>query len=244
MNEIFQQMDIISSNFIFNKILFYIQIIQVNERDDISIKAEKKIINIIKLISDISYDNNINHGDLSFISLNQYFINELFKICKYKTNEEILNELISINIKLDKEKFIENHIKISKILTNLLIQKIIEILKQYREDEKKIGDMPLNRGRIYEIISILNNIKDLEIYPDFACLEKNEIKNGKSEEITKFNTISKSKKIHLFYIQPVLNDFIFSKENSIKSLVKEIFNEITKIINLPKLISFEESIIE
>ena len=52
--------------------------------------------------------------------------------------------------------------------------------------------------------------------------------------------ITKSKKIHLFYIEPVLNDFIYCKENSIKSLVKDIFNEITNIINLPKLIDFDE----
>ena len=102
-----------------------------------------------------------------------------------------------------------------------------------------MGDMPLNRGRIYEIISLLNNVKNLEIYPDFNELKRSETDN-KNEEITIYDAISKSKKIHLFYIQPILTDFIFSKENSVKNLVKEIFNEITNIIHLPKLINFDE----
>ena len=203
------------------------------------IKIEKKLMNLIKLISDISYDNNINNGDSTFISLNQYFINELFRLCKYKTNKEILNEVNHINIKINEDELIQNYIKTSKILTNLLIQKMIEILKKFREDEKKMGDMPLNRGRIYEIISLLNNVKNLEIYPDFNELKRSETDN-KNEEITIYDAISKSKKIHLFYIQPILNDFIFSKENSVKNLVKEIFNEITNIIHLPKLINFDE----
>ena len=238
-NETFQKMDIISTNFIINKMLYYIQLIHGNETNEMYIKIEKKLMNLIKLISDISYDNNINNGDSTFISLNQYFINELFRLCKYKTNKEILNEVNHINIKINEDELIQNYIKTSKILTNLLIQKMIEILKKFREDEKKMGDMPLNRGRIYEIISLLNNVKNLEIYPDFNELKRSESDN-KNEEIAIYDSISKSKKIHLFYIQPILNDFIFSKENSVKNLVKEIFNEITNIIHLPKLINFDE----
>ena len=100
--------------------------------------------------------------------------------------------------------------------------------------------MPLNRGRIIEIISLLTNVKELEVYPDFNMLEKDEIHNNKNEFMIVNDMIAKSKKIHLFYIQPILNDFIYSKENSIKGLVKDIFNEIANIIRLPKLIDFDE----
>ena len=96
--------------------------------------------------------------------------------------------------------------------------------------------MPLNRIRINEIISVLNNVKNFETYPNFNDLNK--IGSQKENEDGKiFDSISKSRKIHLFYIQPILNDFIFSKENSIKNIVKQIFNEITNIIDLPKLIN-------
>ena len=128
----------------------------------------------------------------------------------------------------------------SKILTNLLIKKTIDILKKYREDENKSGDMPLNRGRIFEITSLLNNVKELEIYPNFNNIEKNGFQNKIEEEHIINEKITKSKKIHLFYIQPKLNDFIYCKENLIKSFVKDIFNEIANIINLPKLIDFDK----
>ena len=239
MNGIFQKMDIISSDFIMNKMLYYIQLIHLYEKNDLFEKLEKKLIHIIKIISDISYENNINDGESSFISLSQNFINELFKLCKYKTKNEILTELNALNIKIDEEKFVKNYIKTSKFLTNLLIKKIIAILKKFREDERKIGDMPLNRGRIYEIISVLNNVKDLEVYPNFNDFKKIESQIINKEEIAIFDSISNSRKIHLFYIQPILNDFIFSKENSIKNIVKEIFNEITNTINLPKLINID-----
>ena len=120
----------------------------------------------------------------------------------------------------------------------MIIQKAIVNLKKFREEEKKMGDMPLNRGRIYEIISLLTNLKKLEIYPCFNDLNKEEFKVKQNKEVNEYDFISKSKKLHLFYIQPILSDFIYSKENSIKSLIKEIFNEITNIINLPKLIDF------
>ena len=239
-NEIYQQIDIISSNFILNKLYYYILLIICNEKNNIYEKIERKLMFLIKLISDISYENIINNGDSSLISLNHFIINELFKICKYKTNEQILNEINHLNININKENYIHKYIKTSKILTNLLIQKAIVNLKKFREEEKKMGDMPLNRGRIYEIISLLTNLKKLEIYPCFNDLNKEEFKVKQNKEVNEYDFISKSKKLHLFYIQPILSDFIYSKENSIKSLIKEIFNEITNIINLPKLIDFCE----
>ena len=211
------------------------------KKNDIYEKIQKKLIHVIKLISDTFYDNNDNnYGDTSFISLSQYFINELFKLCKYKTKEEIINLVTNYNIKINEEKFVQNYINISKILTNLLIKKVIDILKKFREDENKSGDMPLNRGRIFEITSLLKNVKELEIYPNFNDIKKNGCQNDNKKELLINEMITKSKKIHLFYIQPVLNDFIYCKENSIKSLVKDIFNEITNIINLPKLIDFDK----
>jgi hypothetical protein len=86
----------------------------------------------------------------------------------------------------------------------------------------------------------LNNVKELEIFPHFYELKTAKFKKEEEKEINTLNIISENKKIHLFYIQPILNDFIFCKENSIKSLVKDIFNEFANIINLPKLINFDE----
>ena len=236
-NEVYQQMEIELVNFIINKFLFYFLFILGNEEQEQFKKVEENIIKIIKLSCDISYDNSNNS---SIESLNQICINELFNICKYKSDEEILENIKNEKIKINKDKYIHNHIKIGKICTVLLIQKIIEILKKFREDEIKSGDMPLSRGRIKEIVNLLENIKNLEIFPNINMLEKDEKEEEKKEDITVFDVIRKTKKIHLFYIQPILNDFIDTKEKDIKNLVKDIFIEITNIIGMPKLTNFNK----
>ena len=113
-------------------------------------------------------------------------------------------------------------------------------MKKFREDEIKSGDMPLSRGRIKEIVNLLENVKNLEIFPNINMLEKDEKEEEKKEDINVFDVIRKTKKIHLFYIQPVLNDFIDTKEKDIKNLVKDIFIEITNIIGMPKLTNFNK----
>ena len=136
---------------------------------------------------------------------------------------------------INMDKYINNKIKVGKIFAHLAIQKIIEILKKFSDDEIKSGDMPLSRVRIKEIVDLLENIKNLEIFPDINIIEKNENKNNEKNEITVFDVLSKTKKIHLFYLQPILNDFFDTKEKEIKNSVKEIFLKITEIIGMPKL---------
>ena len=233
-NEVYQQMEIELINFIVNKFLFYFLFISDNEEQEQFKKMEEKIIKIIKLSCDISY-NNLNNS--SNESLNQICIKELFNICKYKSNEELLENIKNEKIKINKDKYIYNRIKIGKICTSLLIQKTIEILKQFREDEIKSGDMPLSRGRYQEIIILLENVKNLEVYPDINKIEKNE-KEEEKKEVTMFDLASKTKKVHLFYIQPILNDFINTKDQDIKNLVKDIFQDITTIIGIPNLTSY------
>ena len=93
--------------------------------------------------------------------------------------------------------------------------------------------MPLSRGRYQEIKILLENVKNLEVYPDINKIEKNEEK----KELTMFDLASETKKVHLFYIQPILNDFINTKDQNIKNLVKDIFQDITTIIGIPNLTS-------
>ena len=98
--------------------------------------------------------------------------------------------------------------------------------------------MPLSRTRIQEISTLLQNAKTLDVFPNINSIEKDEKEEIKNEEITVYDVVSKGKKIHLFYLQPILIDFIDTKEKDIKNLVKEIFEEITNIIGMPKLNDF------
>ena len=236
-NEVYQQMEIELVNFIINKFLFNFLFILDKEEEQSKI-IESKIIKIIKISCDITY-NNINNASIE--SINQISIQKLFNICKFKSNEELLENMK--NEKMDNEKYINYHIKIGKIFTTLLIQKTIEILRRFREDEIQSGDIPLSNERYTEIRNLLLNIKNLEIYPDINNIDKNEKEEEEEKkEITVFDIVSKTKKLHLFYIQPILNDFINTKDKDIKNLVKEIFIDITNIIGIPKLDRFNKDL--
>ena len=231
-NEIYNKMETDLINFVIHKLLFYIIFILSDQDENILKKAEQKIMILIKLICDSS-NSSYNDNNTSLPSINQVCINELLKICQYKSVEEITNQIENKKL-INLDKYVSNQIKISKMLANIVIQKIIEILKKFREDEIKSGDMPLSRVRTKEIVDLLNNLKDLEIFPNINLIEENEIKE-KKEEITVFDIISKTKKIHLFYLQPVLNDFVESKERDVKLVIKEIFQKISDVLGMPKL---------
>jgi hypothetical protein len=237
-NEVYQQMEIESISFIINKLVFYILFILGDEDPEIFEKLKEKIINVIKLCCEISY-NNDSIKNISPDILNQICLTELFELCRYRSNEEILSNIKSDKIKINKDKFVNNKIKIGKICTKFLIQKMIKLLNRYREDEISLGDLPMSRARTKEIIILLQNIKKLEVFPNINLIDsdgeekENNIEN--KEEITVFDIVSKTKKIHLFYLQPILNDFINTKEKDIRNLIREVFQQITNIIGMPKL---------
>ena len=128
----------------------------------------------------------------------------------------------------------------AKICSSLLIQRIIENLKNFRDYEDKLNDVPLNQDRVKEMVELLNNIKDLELFPNINQLEIEEEIEIKKKEVSIFDLLAKTKKIHLFYLQPILNDFIYTKEQIIKNIIKEIFEESTKIMEIPNINDFNE----
>ena len=129
--------------------------------------------------------------------------------------------------------------------TPILIKRLEGLLKKFLEDEIKSGDMPLSRNRINEMKDILEKIKNLDLYPDFITYNKNNFTNNNNTEqksldnITFIDVISKSKKIHLFFLQPILSDFILTKEKEIKVLIRDIFQEISKCIGLSEISFFK-----
>ena len=157
-------------------------------------------------------------------------LNNLFELCKFKSDEEMKkefekNSIDGINqneINDRSENFISIRVKISKMCTPILLKRCRDIMKKYIDDEIKSGAMPLSRNRTEEIKFILDELKNLEIFPGSECEEKKN-DNNFSE------AIGKSKKGHLFILLNILSEFITTKENEIKMLVKQIF----------KIISFE-----
>lgn len=194
-----------------------------------------KIITIIKFTCE-NYGNNINNY-FSQKSLDGDVMNKLLKICQYKSNEEIIENMDN-NQKINLDKYLNFKIKIAKICSKILIQKTIEILKRYRDDEKKSGNMPLNKERIKDLFDLLNSLKNLELFPNINWLDIEEDEEKEKENLNIFDLLSKTKKMHLIYLQPILYDFIYTKEEEIKDIVKTIFEEIEKLMEIPNFNDF------
>jgi hypothetical protein len=186
---------------------------------------QTKLLSLLDIGSNIDYKEYSN----SSLSISKMCLNNLFELCKYKSDEDIKKEFDKISpeginqdeIKERLEHFIQIRIKISKMCTPILLKRSIEIIKKYIDDEIKSGAMPLSRNRIEEIKYILEELKNLEIFPDSEINESKEINNFTE-------AIAKSKKGHLFVLHNILSEFITTKENDIKILIKQIF----KIISL------------
>ena len=89
--------------------------------------------------------------------------------------------------------------------------------------KKKSGNMPLNKERIKDLLDLLNSLKNLELFPNINWLDIEEDEEKEKENLNIFDLLSKTKKMHLIYLQPILYDFIYTKEEEIKDIVKTIF---------------------
>ena len=85
------------------------------------------------------------------------------------------------------------------------------------------------RSRLEDIKYVLDKLKNLEIYPNYLNFDGNEISN---ENITMMDIIMKNKKSHMFHLLPLLSEFITTKENDIKLIIKDIFRSITSEIGI------------
>ncbi len=72
-------------------------------------------------------------------------------------------------------------------------------------------------------------MKNLEIYPNYNHFDGNELQN---DNISMMDIIMKNKKSHLFSLLPLLSEFITTKENDVKLIIKDIFRLITSEIGI------------
>jgi hypothetical protein len=211
-----------------------------------------------KLLLLLDMGSNLEYKDSS-LSISKMCLDNLFDFCKFKTNEELKKDFekyndVNINENNDKNKdnkdnennldntkndnldnYIKMRIKISKMCTPILIKRSKDTMKKFIEDEIKSGAMPLSRNRLEEVKFILEGLKNLEIFPNFKDIEENKNKNNENEnenEIIK--AISNNKKAHLFLLHDIFGEFITTKENDIKLLIKQIFKLISNEMGLGK----------
>ena len=182
-----------------------------------------------------SESNNESSGSVAS-SISKVCISNLFELCRFKTPEVLKREINVQNFNPD--DYVKIKEKIAKMCTPILIKRCKEILKKFLSDEIKSGAMPLSRSRLEDIKYVLDKLKKLEIYPDYNKIEdmkekkdENKIEeNNEQQEIIGF--ILKKKKSHLISLLPLLSEFITTKENEIKILVKDIFKIISNELGI------------
>jgi hypothetical protein len=126
-------------------------------------------------------------------SLSSVCLSGLFELSRAQTHE--------------KEDEIENlSVKIAKRTTPVLISKCQDLLKKFANEEKLLGQMPLPKGRIFELLEVLENLRTFEI-PE-GVLER------------------PGKKAHLIELFPQLCELITAKEQEVKESLKQVFLEI------------------
>jgi len=86
---------------------------------------------------------------------------------------------------------------------------------------------------LVDIKYVLEKLKNLEIYPNYLNYDEDPNFNKYTlENVTMMDLIMKNKKSHMFQLMPLLSEFITSKENDIKLLVKDIFRLINNEIGI------------
>ena len=177
--------------------------------------------------------NNESSGSVTS-SISKVCISNLFELCKFKTPEVLKREINVQNFNPD--DYVKIKEKIAKMCTPILIKRCKEILKKFLADEIKSGSMPLSRSRLEDIKYVLDKLKKLEIYPDYNKIEdirgQKEVKMEENEQQEIMGFILKKKKSHLISLLPLLSEFITTKENEIKILVKDIFKIISSELGI------------
>lgn len=178
-----------------------------------------KLLSLLDLGCNFDYCT-LSYGSQSTSSISRVCIQNLFDLCRYKSEEILGGEVDD-----DKEEYIRIKVKIAKMSTPILLKRCKEILKTFYDDELKQGSMPLVRSRIDDMKYVLENLKNLEVYSNYHLVD--ESSNKKSpDEVSIFDTIMRSRKSHLFNLMPFFSEFILCKDQDIKILVKDIFKQI------------------
>jgi hypothetical protein len=194
-----------------------------------------RLLILLDIGSSLEYESRNESSGSVTSSISKVCIANLFELCRFKTPEILKREINDKNFNAD--DYVKIKEKIAKMCTPILIKRCKEILKKFLSDEIKSGSMPLSRSRLEDIKYVLDKLKKLEIYPEYNKIEEMsgnkkeiEIKNENEQDIMGF--ILKKKKSHLISLLPLLSEFITTKENEIKILVKDIFKIISSELGI------------
>ena len=235
-NNIYCKIISIVIEFLFIDLMPFIYAILIEKEKEKELqKIENKLLKMLNFGCEIikidAKDNNYIDKTINE-AINQLFIKLLFKISKYQSKEEILNCINKSKLmkNLDENIYISKFIKFKKKCSSLLISKLNNLLKELKKEYKIKKEE--NIDLVTKIVSLLNEVKNLEVFPDLMNIEDN------NQEIDKY----KNKKIHILYLYPTIIDYILIDNKEVELLIKDILLQVYNEIQLPPLqsILFEE----
>ena len=236
LNDIYSKIINAVNEFLFIDLLPFIYAILSEKKKEKELQnIENKLLKMLyfgcELIKIDNKDNN-NIDKTINETINQLFIKLLFKISKYQSKEEILNYINKSKLmkNIDENIYMSKFIKFKKKCSSLMISKLNNLLKQLKKEYEIKKEE--NNDLVAKIVSLLNEIKNLEVFPDLMNIE------DKNKETDKY----KNKKIHLLYLYQSLIEYILVDNKEIELLIKEILIQVYNGIQLPPLqnIIFEE----
>ena len=198
-------------------------------------ELKNKIQSLIEIESEEKNNKDIDKSTCSSCSINKLSIESLFKFCKFKPKEELDKDLNDISLYLKthnkkdtniinekiEEKYIETKKNIAKKSMPLLLNKCKEEMKAYLKNSKEGIEDEYKKGKIKYILENLKNM-------DYINNEEDEKKYNNPI----MRECLKSKKGHLFIMHLILGEFININDNDIKTIIQEIFKEMSREIGL------------
>ena len=187
----------------------------------LSHELQSRLLKLFDMGCNLDYSSFTNNST----AISKICITNLFTLCRYKPKEEIVKESEALHLANSNqiEEFVTIKIKIAKMSTPILIRRCRDMMRKFLDDEIKSGAMPLSRTRLEELKFVLDNIRTLDVYPDFLELSKKKENN----ELCVMDVVAQSKKAHLFFLHPILAEFITTKETDIKMIIRDIFKLIS-----------------
>ncbi|KAL5138821.1 Benzyl alcohol O-benzoyltransferase [Glycine soja] len=122
--------------------------------------------------------------------------------------------------------------EVSKISITVLMTRCEYILSRFLTDENGLGDCPLPKARLEEIIYVLQELAHLVIHPDAASslplhpFLRTELAREKEKH---------DNRPHLFALLPSFCELVTSRELRIRELVQVLLRLVTKELSLEKL---------
>ncbi|KAJ7973440.1 protein MON2-like isoform X1 [Quillaja saponaria] len=122
--------------------------------------------------------------------------------------------------------------EVSRISIIMLMNRCEYILSRFLIDENDLGEHPLPKARLEEIIYVLQELDRIIVHPDTGSILPLRpcLRNGLAEDVEK-----RSKRPHLLVLFPSFCELVISREARIRELVRVLLRLVSEELGLQKM---------